>query len=116
MEFVTVDALRTDSARIWDQIATGQEFIITRNGTPFALMVPTQPSEVESNLRALRWARFDAALKEMHRHAAETGLDKMTLEEINAEIALARKDIRERTESGAHHEASVSHSKRPKPK
>ena len=100
MEFVTVGELRTDSARVWDQIAAGKEFVITRNGTPFALMVPTRPSEVESDLRALRAARFDAALKRMHRHAVETGLDKMTLEEINAEIAAARKERREREASG----------------
>ena len=100
MEFVTVGELRTDSARIWEQIAAGKEFVITRNGTPFALLVPTQPSEVESNLRALRQARFGAALKEMHLHAAATGLDKMTLEDINAEIAAARKDCRECDASG----------------
>ena len=100
MEFVTVRELRADSAKVWEKIAGGKEVVITRNGTPFAIMVPTQPSEVESNLRALRWARFDAALKEMHRHAAETGLDKMTLEEINAEIAAARKERSEREASG----------------
>ena len=100
MEFVTVGELRTDSARIWDQIAAGKEFVITRNGKPFALMVPTKPSEVESNLRALRGARFGAALDEMHRHAAETGLDKITLEDINAEIAAARKERGERDAGG----------------
>jgi antitoxin (DNA-binding transcriptional repressor) of toxin-antitoxin stability system len=100
MESITVDELRTDSARIWEQIAAGKEFVITRNGTPFALMVPTRPSDVESDLRALRAARFDAALKKMHRHAVETGLDKMTLEDINAEIALARKERRERDAGG----------------
>lgn len=100
MEFVTVGELRTDSARIWDQIAAGEEFVITRNGTPFALMVPTRPSEVESDLRALRGDRFGAALQRMHRHAAEAGLDKMTLEEINAEIAATRKERRERDAGG----------------
>ena len=101
MDFVTVGQMRTDSARVWDKIAAGEEFVITRNGTPFAIMAPTKPSEVESNLRALRGARFGAALREMQRHAAKTGLDKMTLKEINAEIAAARKEIRER-EAGGH--------------
>lgn len=100
MDFVTVRELRTDSARVWDKIAAGEEFVITRNGTPFAIMVPTLPSEIESNLRALRAARFGAALREMQRHAAATGLDQMTLEEINAEIAAARKERREREASG----------------
>ncbi len=100
MEIVTVGKLRTDSARIWEQIAAGKEFVITRNGKPFALMVPTRPSEVESDLRALRSARFGAALKKLHRHAAETGLDKMTLEDINAEIADVRKERRGREARG----------------
>ena len=100
MEFVTVSELRTDSARIWEQIAAGKEFVITRNGKPFAIMAPTQPSEVEDKIRALRAAGFGAALRQMQRHAAKTGLDKMTLEEINAEIAAARKERRERETSG----------------
>lgn len=101
MDFVTVRELRTDSARVWDKIAAGEEFVITRNGTPFAIMVPTQPSEVEDKLRALRAASFGSALHEVQRRAAETGVDRMTLEEINAEIAAARKERRER-EAGGH--------------
>ena len=100
MEFVTVRELRVDSAKVWEKIAAGKDVVITRNGTPFAIMTPTQPSEVESNLRALRSARFGAALKQMHRHATETGLDKMTLKEINAEIAAVRKERSERKTSG----------------
>lgn len=100
MDFVTVRELRAESAKVWDKIDAGEEIVLTRNGKPFAIIAPTLPSEVESNLRALRAARFGAALAEMHRHAAATGLDRMTLEEINAEIAAARKEIRDRAASG----------------
>jgi len=100
MDFVTVRELRTDSARVWDKIAAGEEFVITRNGTPFAIMVPTLPSEIEDKLRALRAASFGRLLAEQHKRSVELGLDKMTLEEINAEIALARKEMRERDASG----------------
>ena len=101
MDFVTVRELRTDSARVWDKIAAGEEFVITRNGTPFAIMVPTKPSEVEDKLRAIRAASFGAAVRELQRQAAEAGTDRMTLEEINAEIAAARKERRAR-EAGGH--------------
>lgn len=100
MDFVTVRELRAESAKVWDKIAAGEEIVLTRNGKPFAIIAPTQPSEVESNLRALRAAGFGAALSEMQRHAAKTGLNKMTLKEINAEIAAARKEIRDRAASG----------------
>ena len=71
--------------------------MIRRNGKPFAITAPTQPSEVEDKLRA---AGFGAALRQMQRHAAKTGQDKMTLEEINAEVAAARKERRGRETSG----------------
>lgn len=100
MDFVTVRELRTDSARVWDKIAAGEEFVITRNGTPFALMVPTKPSEVEGKLRALRAASFGTALRAIQRQAVDKGLDQMTLDEINSEIAAARRERREREAGG----------------
>jgi hypothetical protein len=51
---------------------------------------------LESTLRALRWNRFERLLAEQQKRAAELGLDKMTMEEIDAEIAAARKERRER--------------------
>ncbi|MGQ0619687.1 MAG: type II toxin-antitoxin system Phd/YefM family antitoxin [Panacagrimonas sp.] len=101
MDFVTVRELRAESGKVWEKLAAGQEIVITRNGKPFAIMAPTEPAEVEGNLRALRAARFGAALRAMQRHAVETGLDKMTLDEINAEIAAARQERRKR-EAGGH--------------
>ena len=63
MDFITVGQMRTDSARAWDKIAAGEELVILRKGKPIAIMVATQPSEVDNMLRALRAASFDAALK-----------------------------------------------------
>ena len=100
MDFVTVRELRTDSAKVWDKIAAGEEIVLTRNGMPFAIIAPTLPSEVEGKLRALRAESLGAALRAMQRHAAKTGLDRMTLKDINAEIAATRKERREREASG----------------
>jgi antitoxin (DNA-binding transcriptional repressor) of toxin-antitoxin stability system len=90
MDFVTVRELRSESAKVWDRLEAGEELVITRNGKPFALLVHTEPSQVEERLRALRWARFDQLLAEQHRRAADLGLDAMTHDEIDAEIAAAR--------------------------
>ena len=95
MDFITVGQMRTDSARAWDKIAAGEELVILRKGKPIAIMVATQPSEVDNMLRALRAASFDAALKKKHRHAATTGLGA-----INPEIPTVRKARGERNASG----------------
>ena len=99
MDFVTVRDLRAESGKVWEKIAAGEELVITRNGRPFAIMAPTQPSEVEDNLRALRAASFARLLAKQHKRSVALGLDKMTLDDINAEIALARKEIRKRNAS-----------------
>lgn len=98
MDFVTVRELRAESGKVWEKLEAGEEIVITRNGKPFALLVHTEPGELESKLRALRAQRFETALREMQRIAREKGLDKMTMEEIDAEIAAARKERRERTQ------------------
>lgn len=100
MDFVTVRELRAESGKVWDKIAAGEEIVITRNGKPFAIMAPTQPAEVEDKLRALRAAGFGRLLAEQHKRSVALGLDKMTLDEINDEIALARKDMRKRNAGG----------------
>jgi len=96
MDFVTARELRAESARVWEKLEAGEEIVVTRNGKPFAVLVHTEPQELEATLRALRWARFDRLLAEQHKRAAELGLDKMTMDEIDAEIAAARRERRER--------------------
>jgi antitoxin (DNA-binding transcriptional repressor) of toxin-antitoxin stability system len=100
MDFVTTKELRAESGKVWAKLEAGEEIVITRNGKPFALLVHTEPAQLESNLRDWRQARFDRLLMEQHQRAIELGLDKMTMEEIDAEIAAARKERRERVESG----------------
>ena len=95
MDFITVGQFRTDSAGVWEKIAAGQELVILRSGKPIAIMVATQPSEVEDMLRALRAASFSSALKKMHRPAATSGLGA-----INPEVPAVRKARGQRDASG----------------
>lgn len=96
MDYVTVRELREKSGEVWQRIEAGEEIVVTRNGKPIAILAPTQPSQVEDQLRALRAARFGAALKALQAQSVAQGLDKMSQAQINAEIAAARKERRER--------------------
>lgn len=100
MDFVTVRELRAESAKVWEKLEADEEVVVTRNGKPFAILVHTGPAELEEKLRALRWARFDRLLAEQHRRAAASGRDKITAEEIDAEIAAARRQRRKRNVGG----------------
>ncbi|MCL2433350.1 MAG: type II toxin-antitoxin system Phd/YefM family antitoxin [Clostridia bacterium] len=90
MNFYTVRDLRTSSKSIWDSLEGDGEVVITNNGKPSALMLDISQGDFEDSLRAVRQARAMIAINNMHKAAADAGLDTMTLEEINAEISAAR--------------------------
>lgn len=94
MDYVTVRELRDRSGEIWQRVEAGEEFVVTRNGKPFALLVHTKPSEVEAALRAHRAARLGAVVARIQAHARATGADRLTDEEIQAEIDAVRAESR----------------------
>lgn len=100
MDFVTVRELRAESAKVWEKIEAGEEVVVTRNGKPFALLLNASPDELEDMLRAVRAERFGAAVRRMRAEAERRGISNMSMEEIDAEIALARKERRERNAGG----------------
>lgn len=100
MDFVTVRELRAESGKVWQKLESGEDLVITKNGKPYALMVQTEGRNLEATLRAIRAERFRETLAKMQQFAAERGLDKMTMEEIDAEIAAARRERLAGNESG----------------
>lgn len=101
MEFVTTKELRAESGKVWAKLEAGEDIVIMRNGKPFALMVHSKPESLEVMLRAIRAERFADTLRKIQQRSIEQGLDKMTMDEINAEIALMRQERRER-DAGSH--------------
>jgi antitoxin (DNA-binding transcriptional repressor) of toxin-antitoxin stability system len=96
MDYVTVRELREKSGEVWQRIEGGEEIVVTRNGKPFALLLATQPSEVEEMLRAHRAARFGAVVKRMQAQARHSGVAQLSEEQIQAEIGAVRRARRPR--------------------
>ena len=90
MNFVSVRELRGKSAAVWDALATEGDLVVTSNGKPIAILSPTSGETLEASLRALRQARAQLAIAAMQARARDSGVDRMTLEQVNAEIAAAR--------------------------
>lgn len=96
MDYVTVRELRDKSGEIWQRVEAGEEFVVTRNGKPFALLVHTEPQAVEDRLRALRLSRMAELVKAIQADAQASGASLLTDEEIQAEIDAARRERRAR--------------------
>jgi len=91
MKFVTVRDFRTESAKIWATLPREQEMVITNNGKPVALLTPLSDKTLEETLSAVRRAKAINAVKLLQQQSIKNGTDKMTLDEINTEIRIARK-------------------------
>ena len=71
-------------------IAEG-DVVLTNGGAPVAIVLGLHDEEDPTELeRLIRRARAEAALRRIHERARSSGLDSLTMEEIDAEIAAAR--------------------------
>jgi len=91
MDFYTARDLRTTPKELWDSLASSGEVVITSNGKPKALLVDISQDNFEEVLKALRQTRAMLAVNRMRKTAEANGF--MTDEEIEAEIADARKGV-----------------------
>lgn len=90
MKFVTVRELRNTSGEVWRRLAE-EELVLTANGRPVGLLVGIDEGNLEATLRELRRARAAAAVSRMRESARVSGRSRMTRQEIEREIQVARR-------------------------
>ncbi|MER3423224.1 MAG: prevent-host-death protein [Nitrospiraceae bacterium] len=91
MKFITVRELRGRPGEVWSKLSRDKDLVLTSNGKPIAILSAVSEDTVESSLVALRRARAIAAVEALQSQSVAAGNDKLSLEEINAEIAATRK-------------------------
>ncbi len=91
MRFITVRDLRGRPGQVWSKLSREKEVILTSNGKPIAILSAVSEENLERALMALRQARAIGAVERMQSASVAAGNDRLTLEEIDAEIATVRK-------------------------
>jgi antitoxin (DNA-binding transcriptional repressor) of toxin-antitoxin stability system len=91
MKFITVRDLRGRPAEVWSKLSRDKDLVLTSNGKPIAILSAVSEDTLEGSLVALRQARAIAAVEAMQSQSMAAGTDKLTVEDINAEIAATRK-------------------------
>jgi antitoxin (DNA-binding transcriptional repressor) of toxin-antitoxin stability system len=90
MKFLSVRDLRGKSSQIWKELPDEKEMIVTNNGRPIAILAAISETNLEESLAAFRRARAVEAVVSLQRRSVEKGTDKISLDEINAEIKSVR--------------------------
>ena len=94
MKFVTIRELRSKTPTIRKDLDQDREIVLTANGRPFAVVSRIEPDSVEEELQAIRRARAKVAVERVRAHAKAKGLNRLTLDDIDAMVAEARRQRR----------------------
>ncbi len=91
MEFIPARDLRVQPGEVWRRLREKRDLIITSRGQPIALLIDVA-GDVEATLTAVRRARAQMAASQMRQTAQAQGLDRLTADEIDAEIQATRQE------------------------
>ena len=91
MRFISVRELRGQSAAVWRILANEKDLVVTSNGKPIAVLSETSEEQLEESLRAVRRSRAQAAAAAMQQASVKAGTDRLSLDDINAEIDVTRR-------------------------
>ncbi|MFA6290825.1 MAG: hypothetical protein WC637_03535 [Victivallales bacterium] len=94
MKFLSVRDLRGKSARVWRELQNEREMIVTSNGRPVALLTAVDQSNVEQSLSAWRRVRATQAISGIQLESVRKGTDRLSMSDIDAEIAKVRQGRR----------------------
>lgn len=89
MKFCTAQELETLSQILLDDLAAGEEVVVTKNGRPVALMIDVKEGRLDETLLAVRRAKAAGAFRALRQQAAGEGF--FTPAEIDDEIAAVRR-------------------------
>ena len=90
MKYVSIRELRNRPGRVWS-VLSKDDVVLTANGKPMGVLLGVDETRLDDTVAAIRRARAILAVSRMRRRAAETGKDRMSMAEINREIAAVRR-------------------------
>ena len=94
MKFVSLRDFRTRTAEIRKDLAAEHEIVLTANGRPIAVLADVDEDTFEQKIAALRRTRTQALFDRIRARAKQTGASRLTMAEIDAEIAKSRRERR----------------------
>ena len=94
MKFIPSRDLRVRPGEVWKDLAKEKELVITSHGQPVAVMMPVTGENLEDKIRDIRRAELQRTISRIQQESVRKGTNKLTMAEIDEEIAKARKGLK----------------------
>ena len=95
MKLMSSKELAAKPDKILRNLSRSGGLVITQNGLPMGILLPTSEKTVLEDLQEQTRSRARRAVSEIRRQAAQRGLDRLSPGQIDREIAAARKARRQ---------------------
>jgi hypothetical protein len=92
MQFLSVQEFSKSPQATLSSLSKSEEVVLTSKGKPSAFLIKTDSDSFEKTFALLQQMGFMQAVADMQMQSAKNGNSKMSLKEINKEIANARKE------------------------
>jgi prevent-host-death family protein len=99
MSTISISDLKKKPAKQWLKSAGQDDLVVTSKGQPVAVLMRVATASVESTRALLRSVRALQVQAGLQTAAAASGVAKMSLSEIDAEIAASRRTRRRKRKS-----------------
>jgi len=96
MKTVASRTLAARPGKVWEDLDREGAIVITKDGVPRSIMIPTSDATLLEDVQELVFARARKAVRAIRTRAADTGADALTRDAIEREIRAARRALRHR--------------------
>jgi hypothetical protein len=100
MKTIASRTLAASPGKVWEDLEREGAVVITKDGVPRSIMVPTSDATLLEDVQELVFARARKAVRAIRAQAAKTGSDGLTPVEIDREIRAARRARRQKGRRG----------------
>lgn len=100
MKTIASRTLAASPGKVFEQLEREGAIVITKDGVPRSLLVPTSDATLLEDVQELVFARARKAVRAIRARAAETGRDALTRTGIEREIQAVRRARRSRSRRG----------------
>jgi len=100
MKIIASRVLAASPGKVWAALEKEGALVITKDGVPRSIMVPTSDETLLDDVQEIVFARARKAVREIRKHAAETGAAALTPADIDQEIEASRQARRQRARRG----------------
>ena len=100
MKTIASRTLAASPGRVWEDLDREGAVVITKDGVPRSIMVPTSDATLLEDVQEIVFARARKAVRAIRAQAARSGADALTEADIEREIKAARRTRRRKTRRG----------------